>query len=263
VKWTTFSPGTGESFTYGSLLGDPGAGTITSVLKAGAGTTVLDANHTFTGQTMVSEGVLELAGSGRLSGTSKVTVNAGGTLFFSGAGGLNTRVNAGTPLTLNGGALSTAGVTTSLDQQFGALTLSQNSTIDLSLLAVGNTVRFADSSAAEWAAGKTLRIFNYTSGVDHVFFGTDSSGLTSGQSGQLNAIQFYSDSGVTLIGAGSALQYLGSGEIVPSPVPEPSSLVVAMGMCGLIAWREGRTHRGRVRRAGRGRVSGRPVAGLA
>jgi autotransporter-associated beta strand protein len=242
VKWTTFSPGAGETFTYGSLLSDPGGGLVTNVLKTGAGTTILNSNHTYTGLTTVSGGSLQLNAGGQLSGTSQVTVNSGGTLLFSGSGGANPRINDAAAVTLGGGSISLAGLTTTLDEQLGALTLSQTSTLDLSLLAAGNTIRFANSSAAIWSAGQTLKIYNYTSGVDHIYVGGDGAGLTTSQ---LNAIEFYSDAGVTLLNVGFAPQFIGAGELSPVPIPEPSALLLSVGMVGLAGWRE--RHRRRLR----------------
>jgi autotransporter-associated beta strand protein len=240
VQQTTFSPATGESFTYGSLLVDPGGGNIGSLQKSGGGTTSLTGNHTFTGQTVVNGGTLGLGAGGQLSGTSQITINAGGTLLFSGAGGSNNRVNDGASVVLAGGTVSGAGLLSALDEQMGALTLSQTSTIDLGLLGAGNTIRFANSSGASWTASQTLRIYNYTSGVDRIFVGTDSTGLTAGQ---LNAIEFYSDNGLTLLNMGFAPQFVGSGELSPTPVPEPSGLLLAVAMGGLAGWREGRRRR--------------------
>lgn len=236
VQRTTFSPATGETFTYGSLLGDPGGGNIGSLLKTGDGTTILNSSHNYTGVTTVSSGVLEMAGGAALTGTSQVTVNSGGTLLFSGTGGINARVNAGASVTLGGGSVSYASLVSGLDQQFGALTLSQDSIIDLGMLAVGNTIRFANSSAAPWTGGEALKIYNYTSGVDRVFAGTDGTGLTFSQ---LSAIEFYSDNGVTLLNMG-APQFIGSGEISPTVVPEPSCVLIAAALLGLAGCRERR-----------------------
>lgn len=242
VQVTTFSPGAGESFTYGSLLGDPGGGNIGSLVKTGDGATVLTTDHSYTGATAISNGVLELAG-GSLSGTANILVNAGGTLLFSGPGGVNSKLNGGASVTLDGGTISGANLTAVLDQQFGTLTLTQDSIIDFSLLAAGNTFRFANSSSSIWASAEVIKIFNYTVGKDHLFVGTSNLGLTLGQ---LNAIEFYSDNGVTLLNA-TAPQFIGSGELSPVAVPEPSGLLAAVSLITLAALREGRQRRMRGR----------------
>jgi hypothetical protein len=115
--------------------------------------------------------------------------------------------------------------------------LSLDSILDFSLLAAGNTFRFADSAAVSWNAGQTLKVYNYTSGTDHLYVGTDGAGLTTGQ---LDAIQFYSDNGVTLLNSGFAPQFIGAGEVGPYVVPEPSSLLLTAGLFGLAGWRERR-----------------------
>lgn len=260
LQVTTLSPAVGETFTYGSLLGDPGGGDIGSLVKTGSGTTILTTSHSYTGATTVSAGVLELAG-GSLTGTSNVVVNAGGTLLFSGAGGVDSKLSAGASLTLGGGTISGANLTSGLDQQFGVLTLTQDSIIDFSLLAVGNTLRFANSSGSIWASNEVIKIFNYTVGTDHLFVGTNNLGLTVSQ---LNALEFYSDNGVTLLNA-TAPQFIGSGEISPVAVPEPSGVLAALSLIALSALREGRQRRGlrsneRPRRQATDPISGKLTA---
>jgi len=244
VRLTTLSPGFGESFILGSPVVHPGGGNVGSLLKVGAGATLLAAPQTFTGATTINGGTLEIASGGRLSATASVLVNTGGTLLFSGAGGGDAKVNLAAALSLGGGKVAATGVTSSLDQRFGTLTLAENSTIDFGTLAVGNTFRFADSSGAAWASGTVLNIWNWTAGADRLYVGSSASGITASQLGQ---IRFYSDSGTTLLGPGIDASL---GEILVNPVPEPSSLAVALGLVGLIGLRENwlarrNRHRGR------------------
>ncbi len=245
VKLTTLSPGTGESFTLGSPVTNPLGGiNVGSIRKIGAGATVLAAPQTYTGATIIDGGTLEIAAGGTLSGTASVAVNTGGTLLFSGPGGVNTRVNSAGTLNLGGGKVAASDVSSSLDQQFGVLTLSANSTIDFGTLAAGNTFRFAVSSAAAWTSNGTpniLNIWNWTNGVDHLFFGTSNSGIATGQ---LSQIRFFSDSGTTLLGSGF---HAAGGEVI-SAVPEPGGLAVALGLLGLIGARENRRGRKKLRR---------------
>ena len=77
----TLSPGTGESFTLGSVLTNTG-GNINSLVKTGLGTTSLTAANTYTGGTTLSGGVLAL-GSGGALGTTGTIGFGGGTLQFS------------------------------------------------------------------------------------------------------------------------------------------------------------------------------------
>ena len=85
-----------------------------------------------------------------------------------------------------------------------------------------------------------LSIYNWTDGADHLFFGTNSSGLVQSQ---LDQIKFYSDAGGTILPFAPGFSgFTGSlGEVVP--VPEPASVFTAFGLIGLAMWREGRAAR--------------------
>ena len=236
IQTTTLSGGSGENYTLGSALANSGANT-TAVAKTGAGQWTVTGTNSYTGATNVSGGTLNVGSAASLSQTASLAVNNGGTLLLSGVGGSNIKLNTAAALTLDGGTLSLNGMTSTLDQQVGALTLTNDSVLDFGTLVAGNTFRFADSSGATWASGKYLSIWNWTAGTDHLFFGANSSGLLDGQ---LNRIKFYSDSGATPLGFAAA--FTGSfGELVP--VPEPSSVAVALGMFGLIGARERRIFR--------------------
>lgn len=88
--------GNGQNTVYTGVLG--GAGSLT---KTGAGTTLLTAANTYTGATTVNTGILELADSGAINGTT-VTVAGNATLRLSAkdtaltASGLCSVSNAGT-----------------------------------------------------------------------------------------------------------------------------------------------------------------------
>ncbi|HZE58121.1 MAG TPA: autotransporter-associated beta strand repeat-containing protein [Chthoniobacterales bacterium] len=203
---------------------------VGGITKIGAGPVVLSGNNSFTGATIVNVGTLTADSLNALGGTSGITVNSGGSLVFGSHGGTD-RINDAAPLTLNGmgstvPSLQTAGHSehgaTNNTAGIGALTLQSNSIIDLGNFA--STIAFANSSAQTWTG--TLSIYNYTptaiSGVDRLYFGFDPTGLTNAQ---LNAIQFYSDSGSTFLGTANWSPGL-DGEIVPGepvPVPEPAT----------------------------------------
>ena len=131
-------------------------------------------------------------------------------------------------------------------ETFGVMNLTASSIIDFS--PGSSFLFFADSSALTWNAGARLSLWNwsgnvYVGGTDRIHFGTGTSlGLTSSQLAQ---IDFYSDAGLTqysITPAFSSNAFVGSfGEVVP--VPEPTAMGVAMGLLGLISWRERRRAR--------------------
>jgi hypothetical protein len=169
-----------------------------------------------------------------------VTVNPTGTLLLSGG---SERINDLATLTLAGGVFNAGG----FSETFGMMNLAASSIIDFG--AGSSFLFFADSSAVTWNAGARLSLWNWSGnvyvggGTDRIHFGDGSSlGLTSSQLAQ---IDFYSDAGLTqysIAGAFSSNAFVGSfGEVVP--VPEPTAMGVAMGLLGLIGWRERRRAR--------------------
>lgn len=98
AQTVTLSPGAGENFNLASVISDTG-GNVNSVVKTGAGTTVLTANNTHTGLTDVQAGTLELnRAGGAIADTSAVQVS-GGTLTVT----QNDTVSA---VTLSSGSIS-------------------------------------------------------------------------------------------------------------------------------------------------------------
>ena len=204
--------GSGNS-TLGSGVADVGGGVVTALTKNGTGNWTMAGDKTYTGATTVNAGTLGVAG--KLSGTNSITVNNGGTLLLSGSGGTNTKLNTAAPVTLVGGRIDLGGMTSSLVQTVGALTLTANSILDMGTLLAGNTWKFGASNG-NFLSGLQLAIYNYTGGADHLFFGTDKGGLDPSQLGQ---IMFYSDGGTDFLGTA---QFIGDdGEL--TPVPEPAT----------------------------------------
>ena len=115
------------------------SGSTFGVTKTGAGTVILSHDSGYTGPTKGSAGALVVSGS--ISGTTHVAVTTGGTLLLSGAGATNNKLNTTPTATFGGGKLDLGGMTSSLDQQVGALTLSSSSVLDFGTLAAGNTFR--------------------------------------------------------------------------------------------------------------------------
>jgi hypothetical protein len=119
-------------------------------------------------------------------------------------------------MTLAGGGFATAGFSETL----GTLTVTAPSGIDMG---DGNSVlRFAPSSGQTWSG--MLAVNNWSGspgggGIDQLFFGTDSSGLTPAQLGE-----------IIFVGFAPGAQILPTGEVVP--IPEPGGVVVAGCVAG-------------------------------
>ncbi len=247
VQMVTLSGGGSENYTLSNPLANTSS--TTALVKNGAGSWSLNGEQTFTGATTINAGTLDLGGSARITATSSITINSGGTLLLGAANGLSQLADSA-PITLAGGTLARGGLE-GLQENVGRLTLSATSTIDFGASSNDQTLRFADSHLATWTGN--LNIWNWTRGVDHLDFGNSGSGLSVSQ---LSRIRFYSDGGTTEIGAGFSPVFSGSlGEVVP--VPEPGSALSAAALLGLAALREQRRGRGcAVRQATR---RGRPA----
>ena len=216
------SAGTGRTLTIGgagNLLvsgmianvagGSGAAGNL--VVNAG-GTRTLTGNNTYTGTTTVA-GTLSLqASSGAaLANTSGVIVN-GGQLQLGAAN----QVNDAALVTLNGGTFSLGG----FSETVGALTLQAGSTINFG--GTGATLDFANSSANTWTG--TLTLQNFTVGSDFLNFGT-AAGLTVAQLADLS------------LGGYTATGLDGSGNVLFTAAPEPSSSAFVLVGLAALAWR--------------------------
>ncbi len=253
----SFTVGDSSNTTFaGVISGDPLVAGTTVFTKQGAGTLTLSGANTYTGATVINNGTLALDNNNtatpRLAGTTKITVNSGGTLLLAQSGGTssNDRINDSATITLNGGKFSTGGlseysgslgplpgkgkgptptngpvpkpIVTNVTAGIGALTLQASSVIDLG--SGKSILAFANSSSATWTSGQVLSIWNWTGnlaggGADQIYFGTDTSGLSSGQLAQ---IEFFSGAGTGSYGLGVAA-LLANGELVP--IPEPGTWI--------------------------------------
>lgn len=216
-------------------IGDSGTQSMT---KSGTGKLTMTSSGTWGGDLTINGGTVELSGSaGKLGGGSNtlVTVNTGGTLLLNGTN--VDQVKNGNLVVLNGGTLALGPSMKSTAEVFSTLTLTDNSIIDFGSLASGAILDFANSNAVAWTAGKTLSIYNWTSGTDHIDF-SSATGLTSTQLAQ---IRFYSDGGSTFLGTGSIVQSSPFDVVPVAPVvPEPSTVLVGLGLLSLAGYRERR-----------------------
>lgn len=192
--------------------------------------TVTTNNATIGASSGTTGNSLEITETGKVSAT-KVIVNSGGTLLFSGSNTSNDRLGDSTTVTLAGGSLNTGGLSEGTTDAvgLGALTLSATSVIDLS--AGASVLHFSGSNAQTWAPNAVLNIYNWRGsfaggGTDQLIFGSSTGTLTDTQ---LSELRFYSDAGGTFLGTGR-FSMLNNGEVVPVPETVPAlaaGLVVA------------------------------------
>jgi fibronectin-binding autotransporter adhesin len=239
VNNATFDVDDGDTLTLSGGVGGTGG-----VTKNGTGNLVLSGSNTYSGATIVNAGVLEAANANALGSTTGVTVN-GGSLLVSADDAINSK-----SLTLNKAIVGDAsaaqaalvfdGVYSNTSGQAGALTLSQNSIIDLGT--GGVEVHFASIANLN---SYILHIFNWEG--DTVWSGSPGGGKdqfyvdSSLSSSQLDNIRFYSgttqssfiSTGFQIVG-GSFNQ-----EIIAVPEPETyaTAILLLVGF-GLYARRE-------------------------
>ena len=189
--------GTSYDVRAGTVSGHLGGSGVV-LTKSTVGTVILSSSATYTGGTAITGGTLQLNANNVLPDTGTVTLG-GGTLQLNG---------------VSEGTTATAGA--------GALALSSNSIIDLTSTSL---IHFLASNGQTWTG--TLSIYNWSGtpvtggGAEQILFGSDTTSLTQAQ---LDAITFYSDSGVTSLGT-AMFATVNDGEIVPTvtAVPEPST----------------------------------------
>lgn len=246
----------GQNVTFTSALVSTG-GTLT---KLGTGTLTVGQNaSTYTGLTTVSAGTLKVTNTTtttpRLSGTSGITVNTGGTLLLN-QGGVtvsNDRINNAANITLGAGAtVGTGGIfnTGGLNEgpaggaagspaSMGALTLNSNSVIDFTSANSSNLL----FSSLIYTAGTAVRIEHWTGTFftdngaatnDRLLF-FSSTGLTTAQ---LASFQFTDDAGALLGTGATQIAFNGYFELVP--VPEPSTWIGGALAFGVLGWSQRR-----------------------
>jgi autotransporter-associated beta strand protein len=168
---------------------------------------IISGNIGGAGSNIIKDGVGTLVISGpsnTYNGTT--TVNAGSLVL-----GIANAIASSSSVTLGGGTLDPGGFNQSMAAT--SMALSNSSAIDYGTGA--SEVDFANSSAATWVAGKILNLTSWNFGTDKLRFGTDATGLTSTQLGQ---IEFN--------GAGLGTAMLdGNGFVV---IPEPASILLTL-----------------------------------
>lgn len=170
-----FNPSSGRTITLTNVVSGTG-----DLNKEGAGTIILSGAHTYTGNTNVMAGTLQLASAERIANTSN--------------------------LILSGGTFRT-GSSTGYSETAGTLELKASSTI---MLGTGShNLVFANSSGINWdGTALTINGWTGTEGVSgtagKIFVGSDASGLTAAQLAK-----------ITFSGTANGTMILPTGEIVP------------------------------------------------
>jgi fibronectin-binding autotransporter adhesin len=209
--------------------------TSSPLTTGGSGSVIVTAANTYSGGTIVNQGMLEISGTaGALANTSSMSVNTGGTLHLnSSTAAVGGQVNDSAGATLAGGTIQLG--LNAIDETVGALTITNDSIIDFGILNGINHLRFSDSTGL-WTSGMALNILNYTYGSDHLYFGTvTDAGVDAGQLAQIN---FFSGGSVGSGFLGTGI-YLENGEV--GLIPEPSSVaMVGLGSLALLGFRKRR-----------------------
>jgi fibronectin-binding autotransporter adhesin len=192
--------------------------------KTGANSLTLSGNNAVAGATTISNGVLELArvGGPSLGSTTSVTVGTGATLLIS----QNEQVNNSSAVTLSGGTIQRG---SGVNETFGALTLGANSTIDFGTGATG-TLAFQPGIAGGFTPGaNTLTVQNFLAG-NILSFGSSSALFTVG-----TYAGGYTGSGFNFGTQGFTASFASSTFTITA-IPEPSTVLAAIGLAGLILW---------------------------
>jgi len=187
-----------------------------SITKTGNGTLNLGVANTYSGATTIKSGTLKANAADALGATSSIDIQ-GGSLLIAASNAINDRAN----ITMGNGKLEMSGQ--NISERVGALTLTGNSVIDVrELQGPNNSLYFASGFLQQgWAADTRLSIWNWDfSGRNHIYFGSNASGLSAAQ---LNQISFYSDFGTSFIGNAFISN---TGEI--STIPEAQTTLAAI-----------------------------------
>ena len=187
-----------------------------SLTKTGEGTLIFGASNTYTGATTVKSGTLKANATNALGATKVIDVQ-GGSLLVAASDTLNDKAD----ILIGNAKFEMVGK--DITEYVGALTLTGNSVIDVrELEGTNNALHFASSFLEQgWAKNTSLSIWNWdSSDTNHIYFGTDSKGLSETQ---LQQISFYSDFGNSFIGNAFISN---TGEI--TTIPETQTLITAM-----------------------------------
>lgn len=172
--------------TSSARIDSPISGASRGIVKSGAGTLMLDGNNTYSGNTTVSAGVLELTANGKLynggaATTQVLTISSGGTWRAPTMSSVGQLADTAPRRVLDGGVIEVTGAT-------------QSSTQNFTVTAQGGTYRYTPP-------GQTLTLAGNGSGNIQL-----DGALTYDTVGQITATEVMQGAGgITKIGAGTLL----------------------------------------------------------
>jgi autotransporter-associated beta strand protein len=218
----TLGDSTGTTTFAGVISGSGG------LIKDGVSTQVLTGANTYTGETTISAGTLEVSGaSGALSATSAVNIN-GGTLLLGGS--VTDRISNTAAISLGADTNSILQLSGAVTETLGALTLVGGA--GARVIDFGTTSGVLTFASLTATSHLPLHIWNWSGGTDRLII---SSGVFGG-SLTASDISFFSGSGTGLYSG--ATMFASGGEL--APVPEASTLLAVLGLIVPLAWRERR-----------------------
>jgi autotransporter-associated beta strand protein len=198
-----------------------GSGSLT---KSGNGTLILSGNNTFSGALSVQAGALNLntTGGSAAGSISSLLVTNGATLLIS----QSNQVNNTASVTLSGGTIARA---SGVSETFGALTVSGSSALDFGSGTAGNL------TFGSYTPSSLLTVNNFFGG-NALMFSSDLTGSIA--AGTYDTTSYTSPDGfftINSISGGFTASYSGSTFTITA-IPEPSTIIAAIGLLGLMLW---------------------------
>jgi fibronectin-binding autotransporter adhesin len=216
----------GQTVTFGANTRLSGAGDLT---KTGAGTLILSSAiaSTNTGALKIDDGAVNLNSTGvaAAGAVTSITVASTAKLLVS----QSDQVNNSAAVTLSGGTIARA---SSVSETFGTLNITADSTLDY----VGGTYGTLQFGAYEGGGTPDFKLTLNNFGQGNVLkFGSDLTGfIPLGTTTGSSFSNSYFD--INGMAAGGFTAAFSSGTFTITSVPEPSTVLAALGLAGLMLW---------------------------
>ncbi len=196
--------------TFGGTIVDNNVATNikTALSKSGAATQTLTGTNTYSGATTVAAGrlVLDTTGGDALKNTASLTVSGGVLLIAK-----SDQIENSATVTLSGGTIAKG--SGAISETFGALNLTDTSFLDFG----SGTGNFTFASYAPGSFKLTFQNFNMGNSLT----------ITNGT---------YTASEFDFNGFGTSFAAVPTGGFTITAVPEPSTVLAALGLTGLLLW---------------------------